>query len=147
MHGPGGSGKTFLYQCLIYKLRSEGRSVIVTATTGIAALLLPDGRTVHSTFGVPLLIQESGVSNINMQTSEAADLRKADLIIIDEVSIMSSHILTVVDRLFRDLKNNMSVPFGGTCVLIGGDFRQTLPIVPRGSQADIILATIKLNCT
>ena len=46
--GPGGTGKTYLYASLIYKLKSENRKVVATATTGIASLLLP--RRENSTF-------------------------------------------------------------------------------------------------
>lgn len=46
--GPGGTGKTYLYIALINRLKSEGKRVIATATTGIAALIMPDGRTAHS---------------------------------------------------------------------------------------------------
>ena len=40
LDGPGGSGKTYLYNTLMYFLRSKGKSVLGCATTGIAADLL-----------------------------------------------------------------------------------------------------------
>jgi len=46
--GPRGTGKTFLYKALLAKVRSEGLIAIATATSGIAASLLPGGRTAHS---------------------------------------------------------------------------------------------------
>jgi len=53
-----------------------------------------------------------------------------------------------VDRLLKDIMKSIdpileTIPFGGKKVLIGGDFRQTLPIINRASRADIINATIK----
>ena len=48
LQGPGGTGKTFLYQTLCYYFRSKGKTVLCVASTGIAALLLPNGRTSHS---------------------------------------------------------------------------------------------------
>jgi chromosomal replication initiation ATPase DnaA len=48
--GPGGMGKTFLYQTIMASLRSRGQIVIATASSGIAATLLPGGRTTHSRF-------------------------------------------------------------------------------------------------
>jgi hypothetical protein len=54
LHGPGGTGKTFLYRALAATLRSQGRVVICVASTGIAALLLPGGRTAHKRFLLPL---------------------------------------------------------------------------------------------
>ncbi|KAL7183568.1 hypothetical protein ACSBR2_025879 [Camellia fascicularis] len=46
--GPGGTGKTYLYRALLASVRSQGQIAIATATSGIAATLLPGGRTVYS---------------------------------------------------------------------------------------------------
>ncbi|KAK2436868.1 ATP-dependent DNA helicase pif1 [Trifolium repens] len=51
--GPGGTGKTFLYRTIMASLRSRGQIVIATASSGIAATLLPGGRTAHSRFKLP----------------------------------------------------------------------------------------------
>ena len=48
LDGPGGSGKTYVYNTLIKHLQDQGKSVLSFATTGIAADLLTGGRTVHS---------------------------------------------------------------------------------------------------
>jgi DNA replication protein DnaC len=48
LQGPGGTGKTFLYKALCYYYRARGKVVLCVASTGIAALLLPDGRTLYS---------------------------------------------------------------------------------------------------
>jgi len=48
LQGPGGAGKTFLYKTLCYYFRGQGKTVLCVASTGITALLLPDGRTLHS---------------------------------------------------------------------------------------------------
>nr|XP_040258798.1 uncharacterized protein LOC109744994 [Aegilops tauschii subsp. strangulata] len=52
--GPGGTGKTFLYRALLAKVRSEGNITIATATLGVAASIMPGGRTAHSRFKIPL---------------------------------------------------------------------------------------------
>ncbi|KAH6885518.1 PIF1-like helicase-domain-containing protein [Coprinopsis sp. MPI-PUGE-AT-0042] len=54
INGPGGTGKTFLYNVLCNKVRSEGLIVLCVASSGIAALLLPGGRTSHFTFKIPI---------------------------------------------------------------------------------------------
>ncbi|GJS88090.1 DNA helicase [Tanacetum coccineum] len=54
VYGHGGTGKTFLWKSIIYALRCEGRIVIAVASSGIASLLLPAGRTAHSRFKLPL---------------------------------------------------------------------------------------------
>lgn len=49
-YGAGGTGKTFVYNTIINHLRSEKRIVIHVVSSGIAALLLPGGKTAHSRF-------------------------------------------------------------------------------------------------
>ena len=41
--GPGGTGKTFLYECLLAKVRSQHKIALAVASSGIAALLLQGG--------------------------------------------------------------------------------------------------------
>ncbi|KAK1404301.1 hypothetical protein POM88_003906 [Heracleum sosnowskyi] len=48
VYGSGGCGKTYLWKTLISKLRSESKIVLPVVTSGIAATLLPGGRTTHS---------------------------------------------------------------------------------------------------
>jgi len=52
--GLGGTGKTFLYSCLLSTVRAQGRVAIVVASSGIAALLLDGGHTAHSRFKIPV---------------------------------------------------------------------------------------------
>jgi hypothetical protein len=51
---PRGTGKTFLYRCLIATVRLEGLIAVATATSGIAASIMPGGRTAHSVFKIPI---------------------------------------------------------------------------------------------
>jgi hypothetical protein len=48
-----------------------------------------------------------------------------------------------VDRTIRDLLHKNNKAFGGITMLFGGDFRQTLPIIHRGSREQIIAASIR----
>ncbi|CAA7060903.1 unnamed protein product [Microthlaspi erraticum] len=64
VYGPGGTGKTFMYKTIIAKLRSIGKVVIPVASAGIAALLLPGGRTAHSRFKIPLSVGEETICDI-----------------------------------------------------------------------------------
>ena len=54
IHGHGGTGKTFLYKVICSKLHSEEAIVLCTASSGIAALLLPGGHMAHSMFKIPI---------------------------------------------------------------------------------------------
>lgn len=74
---------------------------------------------------------------------EATILRQARLIIIDEITIITKYGLECVDKLLRELMNRPDIPFGNKVVVIGGDFRQTLPVVTFGGRAEIIQQAIK----
>jgi hypothetical protein len=73
LHGPGGTGKTYLYNTLCHHLRSQGKIVLCVASSGIAAILLKGGRTAHSRFKIPIPCHESSVCGIP-KSSELAEL-------------------------------------------------------------------------
>ncbi len=146
--GPGGTGKTFLYNTILAYYRANNKQVIAVASSGIAATLLDGGITAHSKFRIPIAIHEDSVCNFSLQSPEAQYLKEIDLILWDEAPMAHKHCFEAVDRFFKDLMrtvdpNLATVPFGGKKFVIGGDFRQTLPVVLRGTKADIINATIK----
>lgn len=144
LQGPGGTGKTFLYKTLCYYYRGQNKIVLCVASTGIAALLLPDGSTSHSQFKIPIQLDESSVSSITKSSPLADLLRKVDLIIWDEVPMQHKFCFEVVHRLFVDLRSvTDDTLFGGVPVVLGGDFAQILPVIPRGSRADIIQASLQ----
>ena len=137
LDGPGGSGKTFIYTTLMAFIRGKNQTELPFATTGISATLLKRGRTVHSGFKLPVPILDNSVSSMRGQSSEAAVLHKAKLILIDEITMLPKHGLRCIHMLLCELMGNEK-PFGGKVLLIGGDFRQTLPVVERGTRTDII---------
>lgn len=142
--GPGGTGKTFVYKYLIHKCSELGFEVIAVAWTGIAAMLLPNGRTVHSRFKLPLKLNETSVSYLNSSSKEAKDIKSARLIIWDEAPMANTHALMCINRLLKDIMDN-DIPFGGKVIVLGGDFRQVLPVVPHASRQTIIQNCIKLS--
>ncbi|KAF0711236.1 ATP-dependent DNA helicase [Aphis craccivora] len=93
--GPGRTGKTTLYGCLIWSLCNQGRSVLSVAFTGIAASLMDGGMTVHSTFGLPFgTLTDDSTSIITMQSFRAQRIRDAALIVWDEAPMSSGLQLT-----------------------------------------------------
>ncbi len=48
--------------------------------------------------------------------------------------------VTTVDRLLQDVSHNGNEPFGGVPILFAGDFRQVLPVVEHGNEADVLNA-------
>ena len=81
IYGFGGTGKTFLWRALSAALRSEGEIVLTVASSGIASLLIPGGKTAHSRFSIPLNITEDSACNIK-QGSQLADLLTRTKLII-----------------------------------------------------------------
>jgi ATP-dependent DNA helicase PIF1 len=79
--GPGGTGKTFLYKALLARVRSKGLIAIATATSGIAASILPGGHTTHSRFKIPINIREDNTCTFSKQGPIGELLRRASLII------------------------------------------------------------------
>ncbi|CAN1825643.1 ATP-dependent DNA helicase pif1 [Linum perenne] len=147
LHGHGGTGKTFMYNCIISKIRSKGKIVLVVASSGIAATLLPDGVTAHSRFKIPLEVDNLSTCIVKKGTEVAELLKEATLIVWDEAPMVHRLSFEVVDRTLCDLMNTplsgpQYSPFGGKTVLLGGDFRQTLPVVPKGSREDNINASL-----
>ncbi|XP_067214183.1 uncharacterized protein [Linepithema humile] len=109
----------------IAKIRKK--HVCAMAFTGIAATLLPAGKTVHKTFGLPVPLFADLTSAIKIQSKEAQYLKNTDIFIWDEAPMSPRYALEIMDRTLRDIMNN-NLPFGGKIVLLGGDFRQLLPI-------------------
>ncbi|KAI8559074.1 hypothetical protein RHMOL_Rhmol04G0146700 [Rhododendron molle] len=133
--GPGGSGKTYLYRALLATIRSNGMIALATAASGVAASILPGGRTAHSRFKIPIDGNDSSVCNIPKQSGTAELIRRAKLIIWDEAPMAKRWAIEALDRSLKDIMSNNSL-FGGKVIVFGGDFRQVLPVVPRGNGVE-----------
>jgi len=137
--------KNFYVATLSSALRFEGKIVFTVASSSIASLLLPEGRTTHSKFKIPIPTLEHFVCNIT-KGSELSDLMKlANLIIWDEAQLAHKYCFEALDRTLKDImrkKNKSNSVFGGKVVVFGRDFRQILLVIPRGNRYDIVHATI-----
>ena len=141
LDGPGGTQKTFLYKALLADVRSKGFIVLATASCGVAALILPRGRTAHSRFKVPIDLSAENMCKISKQIALADLLRQAKLIIWDEAPMTHKTAIEGVDKMFKDIMSSTEL-FGSKVIVLGGDFRQVLPVVTKGSKADFIQASI-----
>ncbi|XP_071901098.1 uncharacterized protein [Coffea arabica] len=139
--GPGGTGKTFLYRALLAEVRSKGYIALATASCGVAAAILPGGRTAHSRFKIPLDMNPNKMCKVSKQSSLAKLLQRAKLIIWDEAPMAHKAGIEGVDKLFRDLMDSSEI-FGSKVIVFGGDFRQVLPVVVRGSKSDFVQSSL-----
>ncbi|XP_074109302.1 uncharacterized protein LOC141534058 [Cotesia typhae] len=144
LDAPGGTGKMFLINLLLAKIRSEKKIALAVASSGIAATLINGGKTAHSAFKLPLNLgsSESPLCNISKQSDMAHVLRKTKIIIWDECTMAHKNGVEALNILLQDIRGCDRI-MGGITVMLAGDFRQTLPIVPRGTRADEVKACIK----
>ncbi|KAG5582297.1 hypothetical protein H5410_052924 [Solanum commersonii] len=147
LYGFGGTGKTYIWKTLSAAIRSKGDVVLTVASSGIASLLLPGGQTAHSRFVIPLNITEDSTCNLKQGTPLAHLLIKTKLIIWDETPMMHKHCFEALDKTLRDIigykdATKSELPFSGKTIVLGGDFRQILPVIPKGSRQDIVHATL-----
>jgi ATP-dependent DNA helicase PIF1 len=84
LHGYGGTGKTYMWRTLASYLRSQKNIVLTVASSGIASLLLPGGRTAHSKFKIPVPTHENSTCTIEHKDELAGLLQQTKLIIWDE---------------------------------------------------------------
>ena len=120
--------------------------MLTVASSGIAALLIPGGRTAHSRFGIPITIQ-CFTCGIHPKSPLAVLISKTKLIVWDEAPMMHRHCFEALDRSLRDILRNdnngrLDISFGGKVVVLGGDFWQILPVIPKGTRQEIVHATI-----
>uniref|UniRef100_A0A8I7BDK0 ATP-dependent DNA helicase n=1 Tax=Hordeum vulgare subsp. vulgare TaxID=112509 RepID=A0A8I7BDK0_HORVV len=141
--GPGGTGKTFLYRALLATIRGQGNIVVATATSGVAASIMPGGRTAHSRFKIPLKIDDGDIYGFTKQSGTTKLLKAASLIIWDEASMTKRQTVEALDKSMRDIMDKQELPFGGKTIVFGGDFRQVLPVVRKGTRAQIVGASLR----
>ena len=133
-----GCGKTFVSNLVLDAVRSletGGCVALAMATTGIAANLLHMGRTFHSRMKAPLTPTEESTLQINGQSGLAKLISMAKLLMIDEATMLDRYQLEAMDRTLRDIMNKPDTPFGGKTLVLTGDFRQCLPVLPGASRA------------
>ena len=128
--GPGGTGKTALIKKMVELGKANGKKVQVCALTGCAAVLLNcQAKTVHSWAGIGLANGDADmiVKRVATNKYKAAAWKKIDVLIVDEVSMMSQKIFEILDSLGQYVRKNKR-PFGGLQVIFSGDFYQLPPV-------------------
>ena len=121
---------------------SHYRNTMLSNTIGIAALLLPGGRTLHSRFNLPCDFDDFTLGDISRRSAVAELIREAKVIIWDEAPMAHRKVFECVDRTLRDVMDTDSKPFGGKTMVLSGDFRQVLPVIPRAARPQIVQACL-----
>jgi len=131
--GAPGAGKTYVLNQFIHHAVKSGKTVAVTASTGIAATHI-GGTTIHSWSGLGIKDSLTDWDRDKLQTNDRLIKRYngADVLVIDEVSMLHGQRLNMVNEVAKLLRKN-DQPFGGLQVILVGDLFQ-LPPITRGSD-------------
>ena len=126
--GGAGSGKSHLLQFI--KRYFSQLSLEITASTGVSAINV-GGSTIHSFSGIGLgnLPLEQTIENIMLAKMSRVrrKIRQTNILAIDEISMISSHTLELIDQVLRVVRENNKV-MGGMQIIFFGDFLQLPPI-------------------
>jgi hypothetical protein len=130
--GAAGTGKTYVLNKFIKRARKRGLHVAVTATTGLAATHL-SGTTIHAWSGIGVHDSIDKYAASKLGASRQDLIRKADVLVIDEISMLHDFRLDMVDEILRVVREG-DMPFGGMQVILCGDFFQLPPVNRRDSR-------------
>jgi ATP-dependent exoDNAse (exonuclease V) alpha subunit len=126
--GPPGSGKSYLINKFIEWANNNNVTIAITASTGIAAKII-NGSTLHSWAGIGLGqdSKEKLLEDIKAKPFRRRNWKSTQILIIDEVSMISGELWMTLDWIGRQLRKP-NVPFGGIKVIAVGDFFQLPPV-------------------
>jgi ATP-dependent exoDNAse (exonuclease V) alpha subunit len=143
--GGAGTGKTTLLHLIRSALEAQGKSVVVVAPTGAAALNAR-GSTIHKTFGFRANVHLSSNSFVPSRAVQEV-LKGLDVLIIDEFSMVSSIMLDQMARLLRIYNDGRTASsrqlsdfaraFGYAQVILIGDPFQLAPTMAEAEVAYI----------
>jgi ATP-dependent DNA helicase PIF1 len=128
--GPGGTGKTFLIKHINQHALNKGKKIQICALTGCAAVLLEcKAKTLHSWAGIGLMRRPNQeiATSVALNTFKRRRWKNVNVLVIDEVSMMSKRLFELLDTIGRKVRNSQE-PFGGIQVILSGDFYQLPPI-------------------
>jgi len=131
--GAAGTGKT--YTINNYVKNSKFSKIAVTALTGLASLHLK-GTTIHRFAGTGVLTKKDDykiIKNSYKWKHIQMSIKKSQVIIVDEISMMRADMFELLDMVFREATKR-DIPFGGKKVMFCGDFLQLPPVVRQEEQ-------------
>ena len=138
IQGAAGTGKSFLIKQMVKKVEDTfgNASVLLMAPTGVAANNI-GGHTIHSAMRITKtrgsLADLTGENERKFQE----DMRRVKVIIIDEMSMIGTRLLSVIDKRLRQAyPTSQDIEFGGAIVYLLGDFNQLPPVKDRSLLAE-----------
>lgn len=136
--GKAGTGKTQLLKEIVSRLEEKKNYVAVTAPTGVAAHNA-DGVTLHSLLHLPLVPYLPSVKIprlYDLKDDEIAVVRKMQVLIIDEVSMVRCDMMDAADDILRHYRNSKE-PFGGVQIVMFGDLFQLMPVADEEDEEQL----------
>ncbi len=127
--GSAGSGKSYTLNHIMTWAKDNHLDVAMTASTGCAAYLV-QGRTIHSFLGIGLATKSAADLYEQVRTKKHYILERLinlDLLIIDEISMIDSALLTKISA-YLSLVRKCPEAFGGVQIVLSGDFAQLPPV-------------------
>lgn len=148
LSGSAGAGKTYVLNrfndIMRFLYNVNEHELVFTGTTGMASVLLPNGRTIHSWCGLGIethkfpeeLLQYKSLQDFinknckisgNINPFVFKNIGKCKTLIIDEISMMPACFFETLDTELKWIHGN-SKPFGGIQLIVCGDFAQLQPV-------------------
>jgi len=126
--GSAGAGKTYTLNQYINYLKARKVPVAITASTGIAATHM-NGMTIHTWAGIGIkdFLGDADLKNMKERKYLKEHLENAQVLIIDEISMLHAKQLNLVNQVLKYFKESDEA-FGGIQVVVAGDFFQLPPV-------------------
>ena len=127
--GKAGTGKSAILTCIKTNTKKK---LIILAPTAVAAKNV-DGETIHSVFKIPtnaIKTKFKFLEHLNYSYFDLTLFNELELIVIDEISMVTSAMLDLIDRILKRTRKNLK-PFGGVQMLLIGDPLQLSPVVDK----------------
>ena len=146
IHGPPGTGKTFFVEHLNKLCIYHGARLVCGAFAASAALLLPNGSTLHSAFSLPLGNGSDAATLPKLAAGKLAELQLEfsdpskpilRILVLDEVSMIGASMIASINRRLQAIYG-CEADWGGLAVVMLGDFLQIQPV--GGKSLAAILA-------
>ncbi len=128
--GKAGTGKSTLLHALEKLYRHLHKNVVVAAPTGVAARVA-GGQTLHSLLHLPIAPYIPGMrlkGLFSLPEEGIYLVRHLDVLFIDEMSMVRSDLLDMIDVVLRHYRKS-DAPFGGIQLVMLGDLYQLMPVV------------------